>query len=322
MSYVKVTDIAENERLDKEYPQVLCIMGPTASGKTSLAINAAKLTNGEVISVDSALIYQDMNIGTAKPDTLEMDGVKHWLLDIRNPEQSYSVADFRRDALAAIDDITARGKLPILAGGTMMYFNALINGISEVPATEKKVREQVKSLIEEKGLASVHRMLADVDEVTGNRVHPNDLQRTSRALEVYISTGKTLTYWQSKKTPQARCQFTQFSIMPDARNTLHARIEQRFDLMLNNGFVDEVRRLVDKYSLHLDLPSMRSVGYRQVYQHLKGEYSYDEMRQLGIIATRQLAKRQITWLRSWQNINALNTDDESNLTQVLQKLGA
>ncbi|MFC3122308.1 tRNA (adenosine(37)-N6)-dimethylallyltransferase MiaA [Agaribacter flavus] len=306
----------------KQYPTVICIMGPTASGKTALAIETAKALNGEVVSVDSALIYRDMNIGTAKPDVEEMAGIRHWLMDICSPEESYSVADFRKDAIAAIEDIVARGKTPILAGGTMMYFNALVNGISEVPPSEKSMRQHVKSLIEDKGLASVHQMLCEVDAASAAKIHPNDMQRTSRAMEVFLSTGKPLSFWQNKKHAEPPFNFTQFCIMPEDRETLHKRIAKRFEQMLDTGLVDEVRYLLKKYELHLDLPSLRSVGYRQVYAYLTNEYSYEEMRERGVIATRQLAKRQITWLRAWSDVIALRTGDESNLRQVLQKLGA
>jgi tRNA dimethylallyltransferase len=309
------TDTADFKQL---YPSVICIMGPTASGKTSLAIESAKALNGEVVSVDSALVYTHMNIGTAKPDKAEQAGIKHHLIDIISPELSYSVADFIRDVQNAINDILAKGKLPILAGGTMMYFNALINGLNEMPASNPAIRKQIGDMT----LNQVHCKLREVDAISAQRINQSDSQRLSRALEVYMVSGKSLTHWQSLEKKQLPFNFLQFSIMPQERSTLHKLIEQRFDHMLANGFVPEVEALLARFSLHSDLPSMRSVGYRQVWQYLRGEYNIDEMRERGIIATRQLAKRQVTWLRGWQDLTQLKSGDHNNLQRLVQKVGA
>lgn len=308
----------DETEVHKVMSPVICIMGPTASGKTSLAIDVAKALNGEVISVDSALVYADMNIGTAKPSLTEQNGVRHHLIDIISPEVSYSVADFMRDAENAIKQVLARGKLPILAGGTMMYFNALINGLNKLPAADDAIREHINNM----ALSEVYSQLKSIDAVSAERININDRQRLTRALEVFMASGKSLTYWQRQQKNKLPFEFHQFSIMPAERVTLHKLIEKRFDLMLADGFVREVESLLDKYQLHTDLPSMRSVGYRQVWQYLRGELTLDEMRERGIIATRQLAKRQVTWLRSWQDINPLLSGDSKNLQTLVQKVGA
>lgn len=305
-----------------EAPKVICIMGPTASGKTALAIETAKALNAEVVSVDSALIYKDMDIGTAKPDANEQDGVPHHLIDIVSPEISYSVADFIKDAQLAIDDILKRNKLPILAGGTMMYFNALIKGLNDLPPSAPEVRAQIQAEIEEFGLQAIHERLAIIDPQSAERVHANDLQRITRALEVYRSSGKTLTQWQQAEKSQLPYNFVQCTIMPSERAILHDKIALRFDQMLEKGLVEEVRLLCEKYNLHPDLPSLRSVGYRQVWQYLQGELDYTNMRERGIIATRQLAKRQLTWLRGWPEVLALESGDNSNINKLVEKLGA
>lgn len=310
--------MSETHNLLGAIPQAICIMGPTASGKTSLAIEAAKALNGEVISVDSALIYSDMNIGTAKPCMEEQNGIAHHLIDIISPEVSYSVADFIRDAERAINQVLAKGKLPILAGGTMMYFNALINGLNKLPAANDDIRQHINKM----ELSLVYSELKKVDTTSADRINENDRQRLSRALEVFMVSGKSLTYWQSQQKNKLPFAFHQFSIMPSERSALHQLIEQRFDLMLNNGFIQEVEGLREKYQLHADLPSMRSVGYRQIWQYLQGELTLVEMREKGIIATRQLAKRQVTWLRSWENISQLTSGDCANLQTLVQKVGA
>jgi tRNA dimethylallyltransferase len=299
-------------------PQVLCIMGPTASGKTSLAIETAKALNGEVISVDSALVYTHMNIGTAKPSMDEQAGIEHHLIDIISPELSYSVADFMRDAETAISKVIAKGKLPILAGGTMMYFNALINGLNKMPPANAEARHKISEM----DLAIIYAKLQEVDPVSALRINENDSQRLIRALEVYMGSGKTLTYWQQQEKTSLPFNFSQFSIMPNERSVLHRLIEQRFDAMLAKGFVQEVEELLKRFALHADMPSMRSVGYRQVWQYLRGEFTSEQMRERGIIATRQLAKRQVTWLRGWPDITPLESGDCNNLQRLVQKMGA
>jgi tRNA dimethylallyltransferase len=299
---------------------VICIMGATATGKTALAVELAKAVKGEVISVDSALIYKDMNIGTAKPDAEEMQGIKHHLIDICTPEQSYSVAQFKQDAVACIDEILQRDKLPILAGGTMMYFNALHRGLSNIPNANPEVRQEVQALIAKQGLEYVHKQLQKVDAVSANKIHPNDPQRLTRALEVYLSTNKPLSDWQKEKAPPLPYDFRNFALVPENRAQLHERIALRFELMLQQGLVDEVKSILKKYSVNPDLPSMRSVGYRQVLEYLAGAYDQTSMIEKGIAATRQLAKRQITWLRGWENTIFLDINQDDSLQRILRTL--
>ena len=299
---------------------VVSIMGPTASGKTGLALELASQVPAEIISVDSALVYKHMNIGTAKPTAEEMAVAPHWLVDIIEPTEAYSVADFVDDTTRLISEIHGRGKLPILVGGTIMYFNALINGISPLPKSDTEIREAILSEANERGWQAMHADLETVDPVSAGRIHPNDPQRLTRALEVYRSTGKSLTHWQQKAIYRCPYKIDQFAIAPQERAVLHDRIAQRFDLMLAQGLVDEVKALYERGDLHEDMPAIRAVGYRQVWQYLKGELSYAEMRDKGIIATRQLAKRQLTWLRGWPDLTWLDTFAKDNLTKITAKV--
>ena len=299
---------------------VIAIMGPTASGKTGLALEIAAHVDSEVISVDSALVYKGMDIGTAKPTLEERAGVAHHLIDIIDPVETYSVSQFVRDTNALIGDILARGKVPILAGGTMMYFNALINGISPLPKSDEKIRDEITQQAQRLGWSKLHDELRGVDPISGERIHPNDPQRITRALEVYRSTGKTLTHWQQQEGEKCPYNIAQFAIAPADRAVLHERIATRFDLMLEQGFENEVVKLYERSDLHEDLPSIRSVGYRQMWQYLDGQLSYAEMRERGIIATRQLAKRQLTWLRGWEQVTWLDTFANDNLTKITAKV--
>ena len=299
---------------------VVAIMGPTASGKTGLALELAKHIPAEIISVDSALVYRHMDIGTAKPTHEEMAIAPHWLVDIIEPNEAYSVAEFVKDATRLIGEIHSRGKLPILAGGTIMYFNALINGISPLPKSDTKIRDDIAREAEEKGWQVLHDELAVIDPVAAARIHPNDPQRLTRALEVYRSSGQTLTHWQQRATTRCPYNIEQFAIAPQDRAVLHDRIAQRFDLMLEQGLVAEVEKLYQRGDLNEDMPSIRSVGYRQVWQYLNGELSYADMRDRGIIATRQLAKRQLTWLRGWSELTWLDTFAKDNLTKITAKV--
>lgn len=299
---------------------VIAIMGPTASGKTGLALEIAAKVDSEVISVDSALVYKGMDIGTAKPTQEEQEGVVHHLIDIIDPAESYSVSQFVNDTNALIGDILARGKVPILAGGTMMYFNALINGISPLPKSDEKIRDEITQQAQRLGWSKLHDELRGVDPISGERIHPNDPQRITRALEVYRSTGKTLTHWQQQEGEKCPYNIAQFAIAPADRAVLHERIATRFDMMLEQGFEREVVKLYERSDLHEDLPSIRSVGYRQMWQYLDGQLSYAEMRERGIIATRQLAKRQLTWLRGWEQVTWLDTFANDNLTKITAKV--
>jgi tRNA dimethylallyltransferase len=299
---------------------VVAIMGPTASGKTGLALEFAKEVNCEIISVDSALVYTDMDIGTAKPTVGERQSVPHHLIDIIDPTESYSVAQFCKDAVSLISDIHSRNKVPVLAGGTMMYFNALINGISPLPKSDENIRSEINAQAKSKGWQALHQELCRVDPVSGERIHPNDPQRLTRALEVFRSSGRTLTEWQQEESDTCPYEITQFAIAPTERSVLHKRIATRFDIMLESGFEEEVKKLYERGDLHEDLPSIRSVGYRQMWQYLDGQLSYHDMRERGIIATRQLAKRQLTWLRGWDKVTWLDTFGKDNLTKITAKV--
>ena len=278
-------------------PAALFLMGPTASGKTALAIELRQHLPVEIISVDSALIYKGMDIGTAKPDAAELALAPHRLIDILDPSVAYSAADFRRDALAAMHEITAQGKIPLLVGGTMMYFKALLEGLSPLPSADPEIRAQIETRAAQEGWQVLHDELSRIDPVAGARIHPNDPQRLSRALEVYYISGKTMTELTETAGENLPFNAYQFAIAPADRKILHQRIEMRFQMMLKAGFEDEVRALYQRGDLHPDLPSIRCVGYRQMWSYLAGEISYDDMVYRGICATRQLAKRQMTWLK-------------------------
>ena len=298
-----------NDVTEASLPKAIFLMGPTASGKTALAIALRKVLPVELISVDSALIYRGMDIGTAKPDAAELSAAPHRLLDILDPAEAYSAADFRRDALAAMAEIVAAGRIPLLVGGTMLYFKALLEGLSPLPSADPEVRARIEQQAAEQGWNALHQQLQEIDPVAAARIHPNDPQRLSRALEVFFISGKT--------------QVHQFAIAPASRELLHQRIEQRFHQMLASGFEAEVRALFARGDLHTDMPSIRCVGYRQMWSYLNGEIPYDEMVYRGVCATRQLAKRQVTWLRGWEGVHWLDSEQpEQALNKVLQVVGA
>ena len=301
---------------------VIFIMGPTASGKTALAIELLQHLDAELISVDSALIYRGMDIGTAKPTAEELLLAPHHLLDIMEPYQSYSAADFRDDALRLINEIQQRRKIPILVGGTMLYFKALLDGISPLPPANPQIRAELEQEAATEGWQALHQQLQQLDPVAAARIHPNDPQRINHALEVYRLTGSTMTELTARKGEPFPFKVHQFAIAPTDRSLLHQRIADRFQLMLEHGFEQEVARLKDQEHLHANLPSMRCVGYRQVWQYLDGEFSYDDMVAKGIAATRQLAKRQLTWLRGWPEVIWLKSEAEpaENLQAVLSSL--
>ncbi len=290
-------------------PNAIFLMGPTASGKTELAIRLAKAYPVEVISVDSALIYKGMDIGTAKPSAMELAQAPHRLIDILDPSVSYSAADFRRDALLEMESITASGKIPLLVGGTMLYFKALLEGLSPLPAADPMVRKAIESEAETLGWGALHEQLRAVDPVAADRIHPNDPQRLSRALEVFRISGKTLTELTETKGEALPYTVHQFAITPKERGELHLRIERRFERMIALGFEQEVRTLFERGDLNPDMPSIRCVGYRQMWDYLSGSCSFDEAIFRGICATRQLAKRQLTWLRSWNELTWLDSDN-------------
>lgn len=309
-------------------PPVIFLMGPTASGKTDLAIQLRQHLPVELISVDSTLVYRDMDIGTAKPSAAELAAAPHRLIDIRDPAEPYSVADFLTDAEREIADIHAQGKTPLLVGGTMLYFRALLDGLAEMPAADPEVRAAIEKDAAQHGWPYVHQQLAEVDPQTAADIHPNHSQRLSRALEVYRVSGKTMSQLREAQAAQVglafaeRFSLTQIAIAPRDRSLLHNRIKQRFEKMLEQGLVDEVRRLHDRGDLHKDLPAIRAVGYRQVWDYLEGELTQAEMLERGVIATRQLAKRQFTWLRDWPGLNWLYTEDVTGMPLTREEIVA
>ncbi len=296
-------------------------MGPTASGKTALAIEMAQKHNCEIISVDSALIYRQMDIGSAKPNAAELALAPHKLIDILDPSESYSAADFRRDAIAEIEAIIKRGKTPLLVGGTMMYFKALLEGLSPLPSADETIRQQIQTRADTEGWEALHQDLCNIDPVAGARIHPNDPQRLSRALEVFYISGKTMTELTQTKPAALPYDVVQFAIAPLDRKVLHELIAKRFTIMIEQGFIEEVKTLMARGDLHLDLPSMRCVGYRQCWQYLEGEFDYTTMVEKATAATRQLAKRQLTWLRGWPDVHWLESGDKSNLVTLQQQSG-
>ncbi|SFG74268.1 tRNA (adenosine(37)-N6)-dimethylallyltransferase MiaA [Neptunomonas qingdaonensis] len=308
---------------DKHLPPAIFLMGPTAAGKTDLAMRLTEALPCDIISVDSALIYKGMDIGTAKPDAQTLKNYPHRLIDIRDPSQSYSVAEFREDALREMAEITAKGRIPLLVGGTMMYYNALLKGLASLPEANQEVRQRLLEKGEREGWPALHALLAKVDPDSAKRLAPNDSQRLQRALEVYQLTGRTLTeLWAEQQQQKLAYNVVNLAIMPEERKTLHERIALRFQLMLEEGFVDEVRTLYERGDLNPQMPSVRCVGYRQVWSYLEGEWDYPTMRDKGIVATRQLAKRQITWLRSWENLHWLMTEDKDILKHSLKLFDA
>ncbi len=314
-------------------PPAIFLMGPTAAGKTDLAIELTKVLPCELISVDSALVYRGMDIGTAKPSKQVLAEFPHRLIDIIDPAESYSAAQFRTDALAAMAEITARGNIPLLVGGTMLYYKALQEGLAEMPAADPEVRQALEEEAQRLGWPALHEQLAAVDPESAARIHPNDPQRLIRALEVYRVSGLSMTAHRERQSAQstdaaasgrAQLPYTvaNLAIAPANRQVLHDRIAQRFTQMLEQGFVDEVVALRSRSDLHAGLPSIRAVGYRQVWDHLDGKLTSAEMQERGIIATRQLAKRQFTWLRSWADLHWLDSLDCDNLPRALKYLGA
>lgn len=274
----------------------------------------------EIISVDSALVYRDMNIGTAKPEPDILARAPHRLIDFLDPAEAYSAARFREDALREMHDIVQAGRIPLLVGGTMLYFRALLEGLAELPSADEELRAELLAEAQEKGWEAMHMQLASVDPEAAKRIHPNDPQRIQRALEVYRLTGTSLTEWQTQPVEPLPYQAILIGLMPSDRAWLHERIALRFHRMLEQGLVDEVRALYQRGDLNIDMPSIRAVGYRQVWQYLQGEISYAEMVERGIIATRQLAKRQMTWLRSMQNIKIIDCINKDLADEVLKEL--
>lgn len=287
---------------------VVLLMGPTASGKSALALALAEAFGGEVVSVDSAQVYRGMDVGTAKPDVATRARVPHHLIDVVDPSQSYSAARFAADARAAIADIRSRGRLPVVAGGTMLYFRALTEGLSDLPAADPAVRAQIDAEAARRGWPALHAELARLDPATAARLKPTDAQRIQRALEVVRGTGTPLSSLQGRRSAEPLGDVVRIALMPGDRARLHEAIARRFDAMLAAGLVEELAALRKRHALHANLPSMRCVGYRQAWRYLDGAIGRDELRATGVAATRQLAKRQFTWLRA---VDALRVDPQA-----------
>lgn len=308
----------------EKFPPAIFLMGPTASGKTDLAIQLCECLPCDIISVDSALVYKGMDIGSAKPDAQEQARAPHRLIDVRDPAVAYSTAEFREDALREMADIASKGRIPLLVGGTMLYFKTLLEGMADMPETDRAIRAQIEAQAAEKGWPAIHAELAEVDPDSAARIHPNHSQRIERALNIYRSCGKTMTALHKEQgKPEGNAipyEVIQLAIAPLDRAVLHQRIAKRFDIMMEQGFIDEVRALRERGDLHLDLPSMRAVGYRQAWEYLDGLWSDEELVERGVIATRQLAKRQFTWLRSWPEVNWIHTDADNCLLSSPESL--
>ncbi len=301
--------------------KVVFIMGPTAAGKTGLALEIARVLPCEIISVDSALIYRSMDIGTAKPDRQTLAEVPHHLIDLRDPSQSYSVAEFCDDARAAIEQVLQRGRLPLLVGGTMMYFRALQQGLSALPAADPAVRRKLAQRAQEYGWAKLHQELMEVDPQSARRIHPHDPQRIQRALEVYLLTGRPMSRLQAgRPAADFPYQVLKFILAYRRRSMLNRPIEQRFAQMLDAGFIDEVEGLRRRGDLTAEMPSMRCVGYRQAWEYLDGKYDYREMCLRAVRATKQLAKRQYTWLNSESSALRCELEDGDPSARIIKKI--
>lgn len=314
---------AQSQKLDSPagYPPAIFLMGPTASGKSGVALEIARHLPVEIISVDSAQVYQRMNIGTAKPSAETLATVPHHLINLIEPHERYSAAQFRDDALTAMRTITERGNIPLLVGGTMLYFRALLEGLAELPAADNNVRMAIDNMAAVSSWPALHQELEQLDPVSAARIQPADSQRIQRALEVYYLTGKPMS--QILQSPGGVClpyQVTRIALLPSDRAVLHQRIAQRFEAMLELGLIDEVRAIRNEYDLAVDTPAMRCVGYRQVLMYLNEEISLTEIREMGVAATRQLAKRQLTWLRPMQGLEEFDCLAENLSQQVLQYL--
>ena len=300
---------------------VIFLMGPTASGKTALAIELVQSGGYEIISVDSAMVYQQLDIGSAKPTDQEILLAPHHLIDFIDPKEAYSAADFCRDARELINQIHGRGKTPLLVGGTMLYFKALKQGLADLPAADEKVRAGLSHQLNQRGIAALHQELAQVDPQTAERLHTNDTQRILRALEVFQVSGKALSLWHAEQTLSALPNpVLSIALAPEDRSQLHKKIEARFDSMIKQGLLDEVASLYYRGDLDLDCPAMKSVGYRQIWQYLAGELKLSEAIERAVIATRQLAKRQYTWLRSWPEVEWFDPQQPLQLKAVTQRI--
>ena len=302
-------------------PPAIFLMGPTASGKTAVAVELVKRFPLEIISVDSALVYRGMDIGTARPDAAVLEAAPHRLIDIRDPSDSYSAGEFREDALQAMAAITAQGRIPLLVGGTFLYFRALQQGLSAMPAADPSIRARLEAEAQKDGWESLHTRLAGIDPVAAARIHATDPQRIQRALEVYEISGLPISQFHARgRSSDFPYRLLKLALVPDDRALLHQQIESRFQSMLAAGFVDEVRRLYERADLGPELPAMRAVGYRQIWAYLAGKIGFDEMVEQAIVATRQYAKRQMTWLRGEEGVVSYTAEDPLSQSRIVECL--
>ncbi|BAH83038.1 tRNA (adenosine(37)-N6)-dimethylallyltransferase MiaA [Candidatus Ishikawella capsulata] len=305
------------------HQNIIFLMGPTASGKTKLAMMLHQKLPVDIISVDSALIYRGMNIGTAKPTLKELEICPHRLLDIRDANETYSVAEFYRDAIQEISDILQKNRIPLLVGGTMLYFKSLLQGLSSLPFANSEIRQDLKEMVKKKGLSALYNKLINIDPISANRIHPKDTQRISRALEIFLISGKTWTELTKEPNEKLPYKIHQFALVPISRLLLHQRILSRFEEMLALGFESEARLLFERKDLNEQMPSMRCIGYRQMWSYFKGEINYENMIYKSVCATRQFAKRQLTWLRTWKDVCFLDIDNINNsyttIVQIVKK---
>ena len=300
-------------------PTAILLMGPTAAGKTDLAMALHERLECDLISMDSAMVYRGMDIGSAKPSLQELARAPHRLIDIRDPAEPYSAADFRDDALREMRQITAAGRTPLLVGGTMMYAKRLLEGVANLPPADPAIRAELQREVERDGLAALHEALAHIDPESARRIHPNDPQRLMRAMEVYRASNMTLTeLWRQQRPETFPWKVLSIGVTPLERRILHERIAERFDVMLKAGLIEEVASLRARGDLHANLPSMKSVGYRQVWEYLDGESDIEQLRQRTVVATRQLAKRQLTWLRGWPGLHWTDTQGNDALSEILK----
>ena len=305
----------------KKLPPAIAILGPTASGKSNLALSITDHFPIEIISIDSAQVYRYMDIGSAKPDPQILTKIPHHLINLIDPDQQYSAAQFRHDALLTMKEITRRGNIPLLVGGTMLYFKALREGLSDLPPADQQIRKEIEASAAEKGWSTLHHLLQSVDPISAERIQPNDSQRIQRALEIYYLTGKPMSQQMVSSQPTSiKKRIISIALLPSDRKVLHQRIQHRFETMLEMGLIEEVRSILSQFSLTLEMPSMRCVGYRQVYQYLQGQLSLMELREKGAAATRQLAKRQLTWLRSMEQLTEFDCLADNLLEQAMYYL--
>lgn len=302
-------------------PPAIAILGPTASGKSNLALSITDHFPIEIISIDSAQVYRYMDIGSAKPDPQILAKIPHHLINLIDPDQQYSAAQFRHDALLTMKEITLRGNIPLLVGGTMLYFKALREGLSDLPPADQQIRKEIEASAAEKGWSTLHHLLQSVDPMSAERIQPNDSQRIQRALEIYYLTGKPMSQQMVSSQPASiPYRLISIALLPSDRKVLHQRIQHRFETMLEMGLIEEVRSILSQFPLTLEMPSIRCVGYRQVYQYLQGQLSLMELREKGAAATRQLAKRQLTWLRSMDSLTEFDCLANDLVEQVLRYL--